>query len=114
MLPKKFALLAGLVIPRRLDQCFHVIKVVLQRLAPGGGEAIFGPRKASRKVLAAGNVIGFLQLAGVHAQVAICRVEEPLEIVEGQTLAGGKRTENTQANLLVDEAIETKRLGSSL
>ena len=83
------------MLARRLDQCFHVIQIVLQRLAASRGQAILRPGKASHKILTADNVIGFLQLARVHAQVAICGVEESLEIVEGQSVIGGQSTEDT-------------------
>ena len=88
-------------------------EVLLERAAAGGGEAVFGPRHAARERLLAGDVLRVFELAGVDAQVAVGRVQQPLEIVERQPIVDGQRADDAEAEALVDEPIERERTARS-
>src|SRR5688500_17971625 len=58
----------------RLDQCFHVTEVMLQRATSLVRDAVVGARHAVLERLRAAHVLRLLELAGVHAQIAVRRV----------------------------------------
>src|ERR1035441_3343742 len=89
-----------------LDEGFHVVQVALQRLPPGRGEAIFGSGHPALEGFGAGYVGGFLQLARVHAEVAVGGIEQFLELVKGERLVDGERAEDPQAQPLVNQPVE--------
>src|SRR5260370_39344501 len=59
---------------RRADQRLHVVDVALQRAPPGGREPVLCLGYAASKRLHARDVGSVLQLARVHAQIAIARL----------------------------------------
>jgi hypothetical protein len=48
----------------------------------------------------------FLELAGVDTEIAVCGLEDAFEIVEAERLVGGESAYDSQANALVNQAIE--------
>src|SRR5881394_49637 len=88
------------------DQRFHVVEIALQRAPAMRGEAILGLGHAPGERLHAGHVLRFLELARVHAQVAVGRVEQAFELVERETLIHGERADDREAHALVDQPIE--------
>src|SRR5919205_3788683 len=96
----------NLLVAHRLDQRFHMVQVALKRAATGLGQTIFGLRNPSIEGFRAGDVLRFLQLAGMHAEVAVRRLEERLEIAEAERLVDGERADDPQAHPLVNQAIQ--------
>src|SRR5690606_6447400 len=64
------------------DEGFHVIDVLIQRAAAGIREAVLGARDSSVEGLCAGDVGRVLELASVHAEVAVRRLEQRFQLVE--------------------------------
>ena len=75
------------------------------------GEAVFGFRDARRELLLAGDVARALELAGVHAQVAVAGVQELLELREAHARVHAERAHDAEAHALVDEPIRVAGLG---
>src|SRR5215467_3470 len=94
------------------DPFLHLIEVLGEGAAAGGGEAVFGARDASFEKFYAGNVLGLFELAGVDAQVAVGGFQDTLEVVEAQGFVGGESADDAEADALVDEAIEFGEFGS--
>src|SRR5512146_2349532 len=92
--------------PCDIDDRFHVIEIALQRAPAGRGEPILRMRPARLEALAARDVLGLLELARVHAQIAIGRVQHGLELIERHGLVGRERTHDAQAHPVVNERIE--------
>ena len=59
--------------------------------------------------LVAGDVLRLFQLARVDAQVAVRRLQQPLEIVERQPLVHRQRADDAKPQPLVDQPIELER-----
>src|SRR6266704_6029684 len=57
---------------RRANKRFHMIQIALQCLPPCRRQTIFRFRKAPVEGFRAHDVISLFQLAGMHAQVAVC------------------------------------------
>src|SRR5882672_9622242 len=70
----------------RADQRFHVVEVALERPPAEGGESVFGLGDAPRERLVARDVLRVLELARVHAEIAVARFEQRLQLVERETL----------------------------
>src|ERR1051326_4935431 len=68
----------------RADDRLHVAEVAFERLATGGGQAILGLGRAPVEIFFADDVLRLFQLARVHAQVSVRRVQELFEVVEGE------------------------------
>src|SRR5579862_2102730 len=68
-----------------VDERFHVAQVALQSAPPLGGQAILGARTAIGKGLRAAHVAGILQLARMHAQIAVGGFEQCLKRSEEHT-----------------------------
>jgi hypothetical protein len=85
-----------------------LIEVLRQGAAAGGGEAIFGARDASFEKLYAGDVLCLFEFAGVDAEIAVCGFEDAFEIVKAEGLVGGESAYDSQANALVNQAIELR------
>jgi len=96
----------GLLFAGGADPFFHLVEVLRQGAAAGGGEAIFGARDASFEKLYAGDVLRLFELAGVDAQIAVRGLEYAFEIVEAERLVSGESAHDSQANALVNQAIE--------
>src|SRR6266540_778043 len=88
------------------DQRFHVVEIALQRAPSMRGEAVLGLGHAPGERLHARHVLRFLELASVHAQVAVGRVEQALQLVERETLIHRQRADDREALALVDQPIE--------
>ncbi len=69
--------------------------------------SVRGMRPVER--LVAGDVLRVLELARVHAQVAVGRVQQALQIVERQPLVHRQRADDAEAQALVNQAIEVQR-----
>src|SRR5688500_3485188 len=87
------------------DQPFHVREVALQRLPPSPGEPELGSRHPAFEGFVAAQVSRFLQLAGMHAQIAVGGAEQMLELVEGEGLVDRERTHDRQPDPLVDQPV---------
>ena len=59
----------------------------------GGGQAV-SLRHAALEALLARDVPGVFELARVHAQVAVGRLEQPLEVVERQRVVHRERADD--------------------
>src|SRR5689334_13332564 len=78
------------------DQSLHVIEITFERAPAGGAQAIVGARRASVEGLPAHDVAGFLELAGVQAEVAIGGAQEVLELAERKRFVGGQSTHHAE------------------
>src|SRR5882672_8305569 len=67
---------------RRLDQCFEVLQVAGEHPPPLCRQAVLRLRDARRELFLADDVAGVLELARVHAQVAVARLQQILELRE--------------------------------
>jgi pimeloyl-ACP methyl ester carboxylesterase len=95
-------------VPHGLDERFHVGQVLLERAPAGGGEAVFGARHPSLERLVDGDVLRVLELPGMHAQVAIRRLEQRLQLVERQPIVDGQRADDAEPQPLMDQPIEAQ------
>src|SRR5205085_12591883 len=86
---------------RRANQRFHVIEVAPERPPAEGGETVFGFRDAGFEGLLAADVLRVFELARVHAEVAVARFEQCLELIEGQALAHRERTDDREPHAFV-------------
>ena len=91
------------------DERLHVGQVALQRAPSRGAQAVLGAGHPALERLGAGDVAGLLELAGVHAQVAVGGLQQPLELVEGERLVDRERAHDGEPHPLVDEAVELER-----
>ena len=105
-------LFAALFFAGDADPLFHLVEVLGESAAAGGGQAVFGAGYASFKKLHAGNVLGFFELAGVHAEVAVGGFEHALKVVEAERIVGGEGADDAEADALVNQAIEFGEFGS--
>src|SRR5437867_10302389 len=85
-----------------VNQRFHVVQVALQGAPPGGGEPILGLRNPPLERLRASDVLCLLKPARVHAQIAVRRLEQALELVKAQRLVDAQRAHDAKAHALVD------------
>ena len=90
----------------------HLVEVLGEGAAAGGGEAVFGARDAGFEKFYAGNVVGLFELAGVDAEVAVGGLEDALEVFEAEAFVGGEGADDPEANAFVDQAIELRKLES--
>src|SRR6202022_1187048 len=93
-------------LPSGANERLHVVQVSLERAPSGSGDAVFRPRYTALERLLAGHVAGILQLASVHAEVAVRRLHQTLELVEGKRLIDGERAHNAQPQPFVNQPIE--------
>src|SRR5207302_1998861 len=82
------------------DERFHVVEIALQGAPTRGRQPVFGLGDAAGERFAARDVLRFLELAGVHAQVAVGRLEERLQLVEGQRVVHRQRADDAEADPL--------------
>jgi hypothetical protein len=66
-----------------------LIEIVSQGAAAGGGHAVLGAGDAAFEIFQAGDVFGFLEFAGVDAEVAVGGFENAFEVVEAEAGVGG-------------------------
>jgi hypothetical protein len=93
------------------DPFLHLIEIFGEGAAAGGGEAVLSAGDAAFEKLYARDVLGFLELAGVDAEVAVGGFEDTLEVVEAEGIVGGKGADDAEADTLVNEAIEFGEFG---
>src|SRR5690606_10938188 len=101
-------------IAHRPDQRLHVADVLIECAATGLGQAVLGSRHAPVEGLGARDVRRILELACVHAQVAVRRVEERLQLVEREGLVDGEGTDDAQPDALVNRPVKLERTGKRL
>lgn len=88
------------------DDAFHVAEVVFESLSTGVGDAIFGLGHTTLKAFAAHNVVNFLQLARMNAEIAVTGIEELFELGKCKHIAHRKSADNAETHALVDERIQ--------
>ena len=81
-------------------------EIFLQRTFAGGGEAVFSPRHAPGERFLDDDVLRVFEFPGVHAQIAVGRLEQPFQIVERQPLVDREGADDAETQPLVDEPIE--------
>src|SRR5512143_2570896 len=96
----------GSTLARGPDDGLHVIEIALERAPARLGEAVLGARHAPGEGFLARDVAGVLQLARVHAQVAVRGLHEPLELDEAELVGDRERAHDAETDALVDEAVE--------
>ena len=96
---------------RGADERLHVIKVALEGAPAGRRQAVLGLRQAAIERFRAMDILGFFELARVHAKVAVGGLEQGFQLVEGERAIDGERADNAEADALVDEAVEVARNG---
>src|SRR5581483_1396815 len=88
---------------------FHMIEIALQSPTTGCRQTILGMRQPAAEGLFTTDVAGFLELAGVDAQVAVGCAHELFQFIEAQHLIHGQRTHDPEAQTLVNDAVERRR-----
>ena len=91
----------------------HLVEVLGEGAAAGGGQAVFGARDAPLKKLDAGDVLRFLEFAGVNAEIAVGGFEDALEVVEAERIVGREGADDAEANALVNQAVEFREFRSA-
>src|SRR6185436_13772928 len=79
-----------------LDDDLHVVQVAPQRAPPLVGQPELGAGDAALERLGALHVAGLLELAGVHAQVAVGERQHVLQLVQGERLVHRQRAHDRQ------------------
>src|SRR5688572_5576597 len=100
--------------PGGADQGFHVVEVALQRLAARRGDAVLGLGYAALEEFAARHVRCLLELARMHAEIAVRGLQQRLQLVERERLIDGERADHAEPHALVNETIELIRRGLSV
>jgi hypothetical protein len=88
-----------------------LIEVFSEGATAGRGEAIFGAGDAAFEKFYAGNVLGFFELAGVDAEIAVGGFEHALEVVEAEGIVRREGADYAKTDALVNEAIELGEFG---
>src|SRR6185295_12010438 len=92
-----------------------MIEIALESPPAGRREPVVGLRHPALEVLLAGDVSCLFQLAGMDAEVAIRRLQQPLEVVEAEMMVDGQGADDPQPHPLVDETVEVQSgLGSRI
>src|SRR5436309_13517115 len=94
---------------RSADQRFHVVEVALERPPAEGGESVFRLGDSGLERFVARDVAGVLELARVDAEIAVARLEQGLELVEGETLAHRERADDREPHAFVNQPVELRR-----
>src|ERR1700730_3176222 len=100
--------------PGRLDDCFDMLQVLEQRLSAHLSDAVAGFWTPRFEGLGAGDVTGFLELAGMGAQVAVADIEQRFQFVEGEFFVRRQSAHDAEAYALVDQAVQSAVLVHSL
>ncbi len=95
-----------LLVAGSVDPFLHLIEILGQGAAAGGGQAVLGTGNTGLEIFQAGNVFGFLEFAGVDAEVAVGGFEDAFEIVEAEAGVGGQSAYDSQADAFVNQAVE--------
>src|SRR2546425_7300751 len=88
-----------------------MIEIALESAAARRCEAVFGFRHAAFEGLRAGDILRVLELARVHADVAVGGLEQLFQVVEGERFIHGKRAHDTEPHALMDDPVEIGRAG---
>src|SRR5258708_775536 len=94
---------------RRADQRFQMIEIALQRPPALSREAVLGAWHAVLERLRRRHILRRLELAGVHAEIAVRRLEQPFELAKRQRVVGREGAQDPQAHALVNQAVELRR-----
>src|SRR5262245_30597432 len=81
-----------------LDQSFEVLEMAGEHPSSFGREAVFRLRDARRELLLANDVARVLELTSMHAQVAVARLQELLELGEAHTRVDAERAHDAEAH----------------
>src|ERR1700683_2201517 len=94
---------AALDAPCRLDDRLDVFEVAQQSLSPENRDAVnrFRPPRLER--FAARDVARLFELARMRTQIAVARIEQRFEFVEGKLIVYRQRAHNAEAHPLIDE-----------
>src|SRR5436190_1753942 len=95
--------------PRGANERLHVIQITLERATPGGSQGVARPGYPPLEAFVARDVVRFLELARVDAEVAIRGLHQPLEVVEAQRVVHGERAHDAEAQPLVNQPVEAER-----
>src|SRR5438094_2245997 len=90
-----------------------MIEIALESAAARRCEAVFGFRHAAFKGFRAGDILRVLELARVHADVAVGGLEQLLEIVESERFVDSQRAHDAESHPLMDELVEIGWAGLS-
>src|SRR5688500_4689923 len=96
---------------RRADERLHVREILLEHAAAGGGETKIGVWNAPFERLRARDVPCVFELARVHAEIAVSRPQQLLQVVERQRLVHCQRAHDPEPDPLVNEPIEREGVG---
>src|ERR1051325_9847504 len=94
---------------RRADEGFHVIEITLERAPTRRSDHVLRLGNAALERLLAQHVLGFLELAGMHAEVTVRRFQQRLEIAEGHPLVYRQGAENPETHPLVNQPVQRHR-----
>src|SRR3954471_15610792 len=86
-----------------------MIEIALERPPAEGGETVFGFGDAVFERLLAADVLRVFELARVDAEVAVARLEQRLELVEGEAFAYRERAHDRETHAFVDQPVECGR-----
>src|SRR5215472_839721 len=100
---KKFLPFAG-----RANQRLHMIQVTFERSPAGCGQTVFRLRQPSVKRFGAEDIIRLFQFSCMHTQVSVRGLQERLQFVEGEGTVYRQRADNSQANPLVNQAVQVR------
>src|SRR5258708_1695001 len=103
---RRFIRLPGSAFARSANQRFHVIEIPLERTAPVRGDGVLRLRHPSLERLLAQDVLSFLQLARMDAEIAVGGSQQRLEVAEAHSLVHGERAQDAEAHPLVNEPVE--------
>src|SRR5262245_59027752 len=86
-----------------------MVEVPLERPASDGGDRVPRSWHPPLERLRATDVVGFLELARVDAQIPIGRAVQLFEVVERQTLVHGQGAHDAETQTLVNQPVERER-----
>lgn len=102
---------ALLAITHGTNQSFHMVQITLESPPAERGEMKFGLRKTAIEGLRTGDISRFLKFAGMYAQIAVCRFEQSLELIERKRLIDGQCAHDPQPHSLVYQPIQIRGYG---
>src|ERR1700757_138559 len=76
---------------RGANQSLHVIEVALQSATARSRQPIFRLGQPAIERFCANDIVAFFELAGVHAEVAVGRLEHGFQLVESERTVHGQR-----------------------
>jgi hypothetical protein len=80
-------------------------QVPLQSFPAQRRQAVFGLGHTTVKVFRACDILSLLQLAGMHAQVAVRGFQQAIQLVETQFLVDGQSAHDAQPDSFVNEPV---------